>query len=74
MYSLEPVDTIHHCTAKLTFVLDFFSQPSKGTVTISEEGELGLVLILTDIEAGLLAAADKIETMVRSLTNQGGVE
>lgn len=71
MYSLEPVDKIHHCNAKLSFILDFFSQPKQPKAEMSEEGGYGLVLILWDISKGLSEASDKVTETFKSI-NGGG--
>lgn len=71
MYSLEPVDTIHHCNAKLAFILDFYSQPKQPKPEISEEGSYGLVLILIDIIGGLTDASDKVTEAFKSIDGGG---
>jgi len=71
MYSLEPVDTIHHCNAKLAFIIDSFSQPKQPKPEMSEEGNYGLVLILWDISKGLTEASDEVTRTLKSIN--GGV-
>lgn len=72
MYNLDSVDTIHHCNAKLAFILDFFSQPKQPKPEMSEEGNYGLVLILIDISKGLSEASDKVTEVFKSIN--GGVK
>lgn len=71
MYSLDSVDTIHHCTAKLAFIIDSFSQPKQPNFEMSEEGSYGLVLILWDISKGLTEASDEMTKTIQSIN--GGV-
>lgn len=71
MHSLDSVDTIHHCTAKLAFIIDSFSQPKQPTFEMSEEGNYGFVLILIDISKGLSEASDKVTEGFKSIN--GGV-
>ena len=72
MHLFEPVDTIHHCNAKLAFIIDSFSQPKQPTFEMSEEGNYGLVLILWDISKGLSEASGKVTEVFKSIN--GGVK